>query len=219
MQGSKRAEAGTVVIEIGASSCQARIKIDGIWLGLFRFGSGEKASSVGGADAMPTITVIKNGDPGVHMSDCARVRHGHDALRALKMHPSDWVPFEYLKYVFMREGVLPDIKATHALQEKNAEKLGTSLRDIALAFFQHLVGKVVGTGKEIEKVVLNITDSWHNSDAQELLQCFRKSHPGIDFRGYNECELCLIAKMSEGETPKVVVDCGHSTMVCREMSL
>jgi hypothetical protein len=202
---------------MGASSCQAQKKIRGEWQGLFRFKAGGKPSSVGGADAIPTITAVKKGGPLSDLNDYGRVRHGHDALRACKMNPSEWVPFEYLKYVFMSKGASPSIKTTHAHREKEANELGTSLRAIALAFFRHLVKEVVGSGEKVEKVLLNITDTWHNIDVQDLMRCFRESHPGIEFEAYNECDLCLIAHV-ERDKPTVVVDCGHSTMVCYEMS-
>jgi hypothetical protein len=203
---------------MGASSCQAQKKIRGEWQGLFRFKAGGKPSSVGGADAIPTITAVKKGGPLSDLNDYGRVRHGHDALRACKLNPSEWVDFGYLKYVFMSERASSAIKAMHALREKEANELGTDLRAIAIAFFSNLVDEVIQAGERVEKVLLNITDTWHNSDVQELMRCFRESHPDIDFRGYNECDLCLIAHISKREEPTVVVDCGHSTMVRHETS-
>lgn len=203
---------------MGASSCQAQKKIQGKWQDLFRFKAGGKLSSVGGADAIPTITAVKKGGPLSNLDDYGRVRHGHDALRACRLNPSEWVAFEYLKYVFMSKGASSAIKAMHALREKEANELGTSLRAIAIAFFSNLVDEVIQAGERVEKVLLNITDTWHNLDVQELMRCFRDSHPDIDFRGYNECDLCLIAHISRRAEPTVVVDCGHSTMVRYESS-
>jgi hypothetical protein len=204
------------IIEIGASSCQAQRKIGGQWQGVFRFQCGGGASSVGGADAIPTITAVRRGEEPLDMDDYARVRHGHDALRACKLD-SGWVPFTYLKFAFMSKGTHSAITRAHALQEKEAHEIfKITLRDVATAFFKHLVNEVVGPEMKVRKVVVNITESWRNSDAQALMECFQSSHPDIDFRGYDECRLSLIGCMSDADITTVVVDCGHSTMVCHQ---
>jgi hypothetical protein len=193
----------TAVVEFGGSHNQALVWRNGRWDNLFRWNAGP--SVIGGANATPTITVVRRLEEGLDMY------HGHEAIYKRNEDPSAWETFTLLKFVFMREGLNDTIKRSLQDQEEKAKGLDTTLREVALAFFKHLMKEVVGRDMDVKMTYVNITESWSNLDVQDLMKCFQSLGTGSEFEFLNECFCSLIGR--PGRDNRVVVDYGHSTMV------
>jgi hypothetical protein len=206
--------AWTAAIELGASNGQALIeRPGGIWE-LVRWAQGAGASSVGGAEAIPALTAIQRGE-----RESRETRHGHAAVRARKKDPTDWEIFAYPKHVFMDGDTTPDIQRTLELQKEKAKALGTTPKEIAVGFFQHMISEVVGSKEGRFEIYLNISDRWRNRPVQELMLSLQALKPNVYFENVDECLSTLVGRISskEGDLKPgevvVVVDCGHSTTV------
>lgn len=205
----------TAVIELGASSGQAMTKKPGGRWELVRWAQGFGASSVGGAEAIPALTAVQKRQGGQPLE----IRHGHAAVRARKKNPTDWEMFAYPKFVFMGEGTTPEILRTLELQKKKAAALETTSKDLAIAFFRHMISEVVGQTGETFKIYVNISDRWRNSNVQELMLSFQSVRAKVILEHVDECLSSLVGRISSGQGELVagqvyvVVNCGHSTMV------
>jgi hypothetical protein len=209
---AKRA-AWTAAIELGASNGQAMVKKPGGQWELVRWAQGVSASSVGGAEAIPALTAIrKQGRP-------REVLHGHAAVRARKRNPGDWEMFAYPKLVFIDEGTTPDIQRTLELQKEKAKAFGMTSKEVAVAFFRHMISEVIGKRDETFKIYMNISDRWPNSNVQELMLSFQGLGADAQFEHVDECLSSIIGRISSSAGSVsaggvyVVVDCGHSGMV------
>jgi hypothetical protein len=85
------------------------------------------------------------------------ILRGHAAVRARKRNPGDWEMFAYPKLVFTDEGTTPDVQRTLDLKEK-ARALGMISKEIAIAFFRHMISEVIGGRDEVFKIYMNISD-------------------------------------------------------------
>ena len=196
-------------IELGASNDQATEKKPGGEWELVRWAQGVGASSVGGAEAIPAMTAIcKSGQT-------REMLHGHAAVRARKRNPNDWEMFAYPKLVFMEEATTPNIQRTLDLQKEKAEALGTTPREIAIAFFRHVISEVIGEKKEAFKIHINISDRWPNRNVQDLMVSLQGLRANVDFEHVDECLSSIIGRIpNDASGVYVVIDCGHSGMVC-----
>lgn len=200
--------AWSAAIELGASNDQAMEKKPGGAWELVRWAQGIGASSIGGAEAIPAMTAIRKGG---HPKE---ILHGHDAVRARKRNPNDWEMFAYPKLVFMEEAMTPNIKRALELQKEKAAALGMTPQDIAIAFFRHVIGEVIGEKEEICKIHINISDRWPNRNVQELMMSLQGSRAKVTFEHVDECLSSIIGRIPGDESGVyVVVDCGHSGMV------
>jgi len=163
----------TAIVELGGSHNQALVWRNGRWDNLFRWNAGP--SDIGGANATPTITVVRRLEGGLDMY------HGHEAIYKRNEDPSAWETFTLLKFVFMREGLNDTIKRSLQDQEEKAERLNITLREVAFAFFGHLMNEVVGRSTDVKMTYVNITESWSNLDVQDLLGCFQSLGTGSEF--------------------------------------
>ena len=209
---AKRA-AWTAAIELGASNGQAMVKKPGGQWELVRWAQGVSASSVGGAEAIPALTAIrKQGQP-------REVLHGHAAVRARKRNPSDWEMFAYPKLVFIEEETTPEIQRTLELQKEKAKAFGMTSKEVAVAFFRHMISEVIGQRDETFKIYMNISDRWPNSNVQELMLSLQGLKTDAQFEHVDECLSSIIGRISSSAGSVsaggvyVVVDCGHSGMV------
>lgn len=180
-----------------------------------RWAQGIGPSSVGGAEAIPALTAVRKGRDGEPLD----IRHGHAAVSARKKDPSGWEMFTYPKFVFMDEGTTPEILRTLELQKEKAVALGTTSKDLAIAFFRHMISEVVGRTDETFRILVNISDQWSNSNVQELMLSFHSLRADISFENVDECLSSIVGCISSGSDQLVagqvyvVVNCGHSTMV------
>lgn len=202
------------VIELGASNGQAMVKKPGGEWELVRWAQGVSASSVGGAEAIPAMTAIcKSGQS-------TEILHGHAAVRARKRNPGAWEMFAYPKLVFTDEGITPNIQQTLDLQKEKASALGMTSKEIAIAFFRHMISEVIGVRDETFKVYMNISDRWPNRNVQELMLSLESVRPDAQFEHVDECLSSIVGRISSnaGSGPAegvyVVIDYGHSGMVC-----
>lgn len=186
---------------------------------MVRWHKGSGAGSLGGADATPTMTAVKRKDePGA-------MRHGHDAMRARMIHPSSWELFFHLKLAFVADAPTADIAQVLARQEEKAAAMGLSVEEVATAFFTHLLQQVTERHPGSLELYFNISDSWSNRKAQELVQRFQKLAPRAEISGIDECFASLVGSVgrslpgTSAEGFYVVVDCGHSTMVRASIDL
>ena len=179
-----------------------------------RWAQGAGANSVGGAEAIPALTAIQKGE-----REPREIRHGHAAVRARKKDPTDWEVFAYPKHVFMDGETTSDIQRTLELQKDKAKTLGTTPKEIAIRFFQHMISEVVGSNEETFEIYLNISDRWRNRSVQDLMLSLQALKANVHFENVDECLSTLVGRISSKrgdlETGEVVVvvDCGHSTMV------
>ena len=206
--------AWTAVIELGASNGQAMVKKPGGDWELVRWVHGVSASSVGGAEAIPAMTAIRKG--GQHRE----MVHGHAAVHARKRNPGDWEIFAYPKLVFTDEGTTPDVQRTLDLQTEKATALGMTAKEIAIAFFRHMVSEVIRGRDEVFKIYMNISDRWPNRNVQELMLSLQSVRIDAQFENVDECLSSIMGRISTNtgsgpvEGVYVVIDCGHSGMVC-----
>jgi hypothetical protein len=205
--------AWTAAIELGASNGQAMVKKPGGQWELVRWAQGVSASSVGGAEAIPALTAIrKQGQP-------REVLHGHAAVRARKRNPGDWEMFAYPKLVFIEEETTPEIQRTLELQKEKAKAFGMTSKEVAVAFFRHMISEVIGQRDETFKIYMNISDRWPNSNVQELMLSLQGLGADAQFEHVDECLSSIIGRISSSAGSVsaggvyVVVDCGHSGMV------
>lgn len=206
----------SAAIELGASNGQAIVKKPGGEWELVRWAQGVGASSIGGAEAIPAMTAVrKKGQP-------KEVLHGHAAVRARKRNPGDWEIFAYPKLVFTDEGSrsTPDVQRTLDLQTEKATALGMTSKEIAIAFFKHMVSEVIGGRDEDFEIEINISDRWPNRNVQELMVSLQSLGFDAEFENVDECFCTIIGRISSltgselAEGVYVVIDCGHSGMVC-----
>jgi hypothetical protein len=204
----------TAAIELGASNGQAMVKkLGGEWE-LVRWAQGVSASSVGGAEAIPAMTAIRK------KGEVREILHGHAAVRARKRNPGDWEMFAYPKLVFTDEGTTPDVQRTLDLQKEKARALGITSKEIAIAFFRHMISEVIGGRDEVFKIYMNISDRWPNRNVQELMLNLKSVRTDAQFEHVDECLSSIIGRISSdtgsasAEGVYVVIDCGHSGMVC-----
>ncbi|GAB7336925.1 hypothetical protein MBLNU13_g01768t2 [Cladosporium sp. NU13] len=204
--------AWTAAIELGASNGQAMVKKPGGEWELVRWAQGVSASSVGGAEAIPAMTAIcKRGEN-------KEILHGHAAVRARKRNPGDWEMFSYPKLVFTDEGTTPDVQRTLDLQKEKATALGMTSKEIAIAFFRHMISEVIGGRDEAFKIYMNISDRWPNRNVQELMLSLKSVRTDAHFEHVDECLSSIIGRISSdtgsasAEGVYVVIDCGHSGM-------
>ena len=188
-------------------------KPEGEWE-LVRWPQGVSASSVGGAEAIPAMTAVrKSGQP-------REVLHGHAAVRARKRNPADWEIFAYPKLVFTDEGTTPDVQRTLDVQTEKATALGMTSKEIAIAYFKHMVSEVIGGRDETFEIKINISDRWPNRNVQELMLSLRNLGFDAEFENVDECLSSIIGRISSipgsesVEGVYVVIDSGHSGMVC-----
>jgi hypothetical protein len=212
-QGTAERAAWTAAIELGASNGQAMVKKPGGQWELVRWAQGVSASSVGGAEAIPALTAIrKQGQP-------REVLHGHAAVRARKRNPGDWEMFAYPKLVFIEEETTPEIQRTLELQKEKAKAFGMTSREVAVAFFRHMISEVIGQRDETFKIYMNISDRWPNTNVQELMLSLQGLMTDAQFEHVDECLSSIIGRISSSAGSVsaggvyVVVDCGHSGMV------
>jgi len=207
-------ESWSAAIELAASNGQAMVKKPGGELENVRWPQGVSASSVGGAEAKPAMTAVrKSGQP-------REVLHGHAAVRARKRNPADWESFAYPKLVFTDEGTTPDVQRTLDLQTEKATALGMTSKEITDAFFSHRVSEVIGGRDEALEIDINISDRWFNRNVQELMLSLRNLGFDAEFENVDECLNSILGRISSitgsesVEGVYVVIDCGHSGMVC-----
>jgi hypothetical protein len=193
----------TAIVELGGFHNQALVWRNGRWDNLFRWKAGP--SDMGGANATPTITVVRRLDGGLDMY------HGYEAIYKRNKDPSARETFTLLKFVFVREGLNDTIKSALQDREEKATRLKTTLREVAFAFFGHLMSEVVGQGMDVKMTYVNITESWSSPDIQALMKCFQSLRTESGFELVNECFRSLIGR--PGRNNRVVVDYGHSTRV------
>jgi hypothetical protein len=201
-------------IELGASNGQAMVKKPGGEWELVRWAQGVSASSVGGAEALPAMTAIRK------RGEVRETLHGHAAVRARKRNPGDWEMFAYPKLVFTDEGTTPDVQRTLDLQKEKAAALGMTSKEIAIAFFQHMISEVIGGRDQVFKIYMNISDRWPNRNVQELMLSLKSVRTDAQFEHVDECLSSIIGRISSDTGSAsaggvyVVIDCGHSGMVC-----
>lgn len=204
------------VIELGASNGQALIKSPGGEWELVRWAQGVSASSIGGAEAIPALTAMRE------KGDSLEILHGHAAVRARKRNPGDWEMFAYPKMAFVDEGSTPDIQRTLELQKEKARKFGMTSKEAAIGFFRHMVSEVIGQKEGSFKIYLNISDRWTNSSVQELMLSLQGLGMDAEFEHVNECMSSVMGCISNGSGDRledgfhVVVDFGHSGVVSLE---
>ena len=202
------------VIELGASSGAAMVKKPGGEWEVFRWAQGVGASSVGGAVAIPAMTAVRKG--GLR----GEVLHGHAAVRARNRNPGNWEMFAYPKQVFADEGVTPVVQRTLDLQKEKATALGLTSKEIAIAFFRHMVSEVIGGRDEPFVIKMNTSDRWPNRNVQELMASLRSLGFDAEYENVDECwssVVGMISSIADNEPVEgvyVVIDCGHSGMVC-----
>ena len=178
-----------------------------------RWAQGVGASSVGGAVAIPAMTAVRKG--GLRRE----VLHGHAAVRARNRNPGDWEMFAYPKQVFTDEGATPVVQRTLNLQKEKAAALGMTSKEIAIAFFKHMVSEVIGDRDEAFVIKMNTSDRWPNRNVQELMISLRSLDVDAEFENVDECLSSVVGRISSitGSEPVegvyVVIDCGHSGMV------
>ena len=201
------------VIELGASHAEASIKKpDGQWE-VVRWAKGSGAGSLGGAEAIPTMTAVKRD------GDTKEMRHGHAALRARMIHPTSWEMFSHLKLAFVADAPTLAIKQALSRQEERAAALGLTIEEVAAAFFAHVLQNVVDRCHGPLELYFNISDTWSNRKAQDLVERFQKLAPQAKIYSIDECFASLVgcvgssSSEDSAEGPRLVVDCGGSTMV------
>ena len=151
------------------------------------------------------------------------ILHGHAAVRARKRNPGDWEMFAYPKLVFTDEGTTPDVQRTLDLQKEKAMALGMTSKEIAIAFFRHMISEVIGGRDEVFKIYMNISDRWPNRNVQELMLSLKSVRTDAQFEHVDECLSSIIGRISSdtgsasAEGVYVVIDCGHSGMVCFQL--
>ena len=93
-------------------------------------------------------------------------------------------------------------------------------KEITSAFFQHMINKVIGGRDEVFKIYINISDRWPNRNVQELMLNLKSVRTDAQFEHVDECLSSIIGRISSdtgsalAEGVYVVIDCGHSGMVC-----
>jgi hypothetical protein len=207
------------VIELGASHAEASIKgPDGVWE-VVRWAKGSGAGSLGGAEAIPTMTAVKKED------DAKEMRHGHAAMRAMMIHSTSWEIFSHLKLAFVADAPTQDIAQALSRQGERAAAMELSVDEVAAAFFAHILEKAIERCSGPLDLYFNISDTWSNRKAQDLVQRFRELVPRAEVYGIDECYASLVGCVSNSPAQKsvegfyLVVDCGHSTMVCNPADL
>ena len=92
-------------------------------------------------------------------------------------------------------------------------------KDVAVAFFRHMISEVIGQRDKTFKIYINISDRWPNSNVQDLMLSFQGLGPDAQFEPVDECLSSVIGRISSSAGSVsaggvyVVVDCGHSGMV------
>jgi hypothetical protein len=93
-------------------------------------------------------------------------------------------------------------------------------KEIAIAFFRHMISEVTGGRDEVFKIYMNISDRWPNRNVQELMLSLKSVRTDAQFEHVDECLSSIIGRISSdtgsasAEGVYVVIDCGHSGMVC-----
>jgi hypothetical protein len=59
------------------------------------------------------------------------------------------------------------------LQKEKAKAFGMTSKDVAVAFFRHMISEVIGQRDKTFKIYINISDRWPNSNVQELMLSFQ----------------------------------------------
>lgn len=183
---------------------------------MVRWAQGVSASSIGGAEAIPALTAMRM------RSDTVEILHGHAAVRARKRNPGDWEMFVYPKMAFVDEGSTPDIQGALELQKEKAKKFGMTSKEVAIAFFRHMVSEVIGQREGRFNISVNISDRWTNSSVQELMLSLQGLGMEAEFEHVNECVSSVMGCISNSSDHGlkdgfyVVVDLGHSGVVSLE---
>ena len=112
-------------------------KLGGEWE-LVRWEQGVSASSIRGAEAIPALTAIRK------KGDSLKILHGHAVVRDRKRNPGDWDMFAYPTMAFVDQGTTPDVQRTLELQTKKASAYGMTPKEVAVAFFRHMISEVIG---------------------------------------------------------------------------
>jgi hypothetical protein len=105
------------------------------------------------------------------------------------------------------------------LQKEKAKAFGMTSKEVAVAFFRHMISEVVGQRDGMFKIYMNISDRWPNSNVQELMLSFQSLRKNAQFEHVDECLSSIIGRISSSTGSVsaggvyVVVDCGHSGMV------
>jgi len=92
-------------------------------------------------------------------------------------------------------------------------------KEIAIAFFRHMVSEVIGGRDEAFVIKMNTSDRWPNRNVQELMVSLRSLDIDAEFENVDECFSSVVGRISSitGSEPVegvyVVIDCGHSGMV------
>lgn len=159
------------------------------------------------------MTAVKKGD------DTKEMRHGHAAMRARMIHSTSWEMFSHLKLAFVADTPTPAIAEALDRQKESAAALALSIDEVAAAFFAHVLQNVIERRHGALELYFNISDTWSNSKAQDLVQRFQRLAPQGKIYSIDECFASLVgcvgSSSSEGsaEGRYLVVDCGASTMV------
>jgi hypothetical protein len=66
--------------------------------------------------------------------------------------------FAYPKLVFIEEETTPEIQRTLELQKEKAKAFGMTSKEVAVAFFRHMISEVIGQRDETFKIYMNISD-------------------------------------------------------------
>lgn len=97
--------------------------------------------------------------------------------------------------------------------------LGLSIEEVAAAFFAYVLQNVIERCNGALDLYFNISDTWSNRKAQDLVERFQRLAPQGKIYSIDECFASLVgcvgSSSSEGsaEGLYLVVDCGASTMV------
>ena len=127
--------------------------------------------------------------------------------------------FAYPKLVFLEEETTTEIQLTLELHKEKAKAFGMTSKEVAVAFFRHMIGEVIGQRNETFKIYMNISDRWPNSNVQELMLSFQGLGAEAQFEPVDECLGSVIGRISSSASSVsagrvyVVLDCDHSGMV------
>ena len=93
-------------------------------------------------------------------------------------------------------------------------------KEIAIAFFRHMISEVIGGRDEVFRIYMNTSDRWSNRDVQELMLSLKSVRTDAQFEHVDECLSSIIGRIASdtgsasAEGVYVVIDCGRSGMAC-----
>jgi hypothetical protein len=68
-------------------------------------------------------------------------------------------------------------------------------KEIAIAFFRHMISEVIGGRDEVFKIYMNISDRWPNRNVQELMLNLKSVRTDAQFEHVDECLSSIIGRM------------------------